>query len=851
MSKIYKNEFTSEISFPLGGIGTGTIGLSGYGALIDWEIHNRPNRESINSFTNFAIKAESADEVLDMRLLQGDIYRDFIGGMHNGHHSWGYGHGTNRGTMAGLKHFESTAFRGEFPFAEITFNDHNFPGEVVMEGFNPFIPLNDYDSSLPAAFFNVTVENTTDEMLKYTVAFSVTNPLKSPGINRQVKEDNIQAIVMNSLEANEDHEHFGNVAIGTDCDDATYQEYWYRGGWFDNVMMFINDFESYGPLKNRTYEGKDEAIDDTCTVAGTIVVLPGEKKNIRFNLAWFIPNYKKYWKGNAKLTKDPYWKNYYAKNFKSAKDVLSYSFMNWDRLYNDTKLFKQTLFASDLPEVVTDAIQGNIATLKSLTCLRLTDGEFYGWEGVNKDEGSCEGSCQHVWNYAYALPFLFPNLERSMRALEIKYNMTEIGKLSFRLMLPLGNEMQSFRACVDGQFGTIMKFYREWKISGDTAWLKEHWDAIKTCMAYTWHKDNPDLWDINKTGILHGRQHHTLDVELYGVHSWLTGYYHGALLATAEMARAFDEIEYANELEAMFEKGKAWLSEHTFNGDYFVQKLDYKSRTILDKYGGDESINMVGGYWDDENMQIKYQVGDGCEIDLVVADWHADNMGLPHIYFQDERKKSLEALYKINFVTLRDIHNPCRIFGVDGEKGLLMCNWPKDKEQPKITVPYTQEVMSGFEYAAACNMLQVGMEKEALEIITAIRERYDGNKRNPWAEIECGSNYARAMASYSLLLTYSGFKYDLTKNRIGFKPIHHGNFFWSIEGAWGNVNYKADTMTIEVLYGSIKLKEIVHPYNKISEVLINKRTVDFKAEKELITISEILNKGDKITLVMK
>ena len=53
----YIGDFTKEISFPLGGIGTGSVGISGSGRLIDWEIFNRPSKGSINSYSHFAIKA--------------------------------------------------------------------------------------------------------------------------------------------------------------------------------------------------------------------------------------------------------------------------------------------------------------------------------------------------------------------------------------------------------------------------------------------------------------------------------------------------------------------------------------------------------------------------------------------------------------------------------------------------------------------------------------------------------------------------------------------------------------------------------------------------------------------------
>ena len=56
--KLYQGDFRREISFPLGGIGAGCIGLDGYGRLIDWEIFNRPNKRSVNGYSHFAVKAE-------------------------------------------------------------------------------------------------------------------------------------------------------------------------------------------------------------------------------------------------------------------------------------------------------------------------------------------------------------------------------------------------------------------------------------------------------------------------------------------------------------------------------------------------------------------------------------------------------------------------------------------------------------------------------------------------------------------------------------------------------------------------------------------------------------------------
>ena len=71
---IYSNDKAKEISFPLGGIGCGGIGLAGNGHLIDWEISNHPDKGRYNGYSHFAIKAERAGHVVDARLLHCLLY---------------------------------------------------------------------------------------------------------------------------------------------------------------------------------------------------------------------------------------------------------------------------------------------------------------------------------------------------------------------------------------------------------------------------------------------------------------------------------------------------------------------------------------------------------------------------------------------------------------------------------------------------------------------------------------------------------------------------------------------------------------------------------------------------------
>ena len=74
--------------------------------------------------------------------------------------------------------------------------------------------------------------------------------------------------------------------------------------------------------------------------------------------------------------------------------------------------------------------------------------------------------------------------------------------------------------------------------------------------------------------------------------------------------------------------------------------------------------------------------------------------------------------------------------------------------------------MTGFEYTAAVGMLYEGMTGEGLQSIRDIRARYDGLKRNPFDEAECGHHYARAMASWAAVLALTGFQYSAVTREL-------------------------------------------------------------------------------------
>ena len=837
---VYEGPKTREVSFPLGGIGSGCIGLAGDGRLVDWEIFNRPNKGSSNGYTHFAVKAERDGEVLDARVLQGDLQPPYTGSLRAGAGSTPFGSGPPRSHLSAAPHFRTASFRGEFPIAALSLRDDAFPGAVTVTAFNPFIPLNEDDSSIPAAFFEVEVHNPLDAALTYSVCMSVNNP--APGeakINRFRQVDGLSMIGMGARGPGADGPAAGDMTVATDAPDVSFQEYWhraaYKGMWVDDVGAYWRDLSTPGRFANRGYEEGIRARGASlrsahCLLAAHLQVQPGSFARARFLLAWNFPRYTNYWNpAPSDPASDPAtgkadantWRNYYATLWQDSGEAASYALSNWDRLYRDTLSFKQALFSSTLPAAVVDAVSANLSVLKSPTVLRLQDGTFYGFEGCHPDEICCEGSCTHVWNYAYALPFLFPRLERGMREADYRYNLREDGGMSFRLQLPLGRGRSSFRPCADGQFGGIVKVYRDWKIAGDSEWLARLWPAVKQSLEFAWSPYNTDRWDRDRDGVLEGRQHHTLDTELFGPSSWLTGFYLAALKAAAEMAGHLGDMEAAAEYRALFRSGKRWVDAHLFNGEYYHQLIDLTDKGILEDLIEDDATVVDGAgrsaarrdwdeYWDEADGQINYQVADGCGIDQVAAQWHANIAGLGEVFDPGQRRTALRSVFRYNFVrAMRHTFNPRRVFSLNDEAGVLTCSYPRGR--PATGIPFAEETMSGFEYQAAGHMIQEGLVDEGIEIVQAVRARYDGEKRNPWNEMECGSNYARAMSSYALLPALSGFTFDMTRGAIGFHPRQartHHRYFWCLSSAWGTVQLHADRVILSVLHGSIALRQL-------------------------------------------
>ena len=287
----------------------------------------------------------------------------------------------------------------------------------------------------------------------------------------------------------------------------------------------------------------------------------------------------------------------------------------------------------------------------------------------------------------------------------------------------------------------------------------------------------------------------------------------GALRAAEEMAKAMDDKAFAKKCHELFEQGSAWMDANLFNGEYYEHKItDPKTFEFLDM--------------DDPNVQIPaFQLGKGCLVDQLVGQYMAHICGLGYLGNKEHIRTTLKNIMKYNYVPDFSRHfNNMRSYVMGDEAGLLMASWPKGRLE--VPFPYFAEVMTGFEYCAAVSMLYEGMEDEALTCIRAIRDRFDGAKRNPFSEAECGHHYARSMASWAAVLALSDFHYSGVEQQMSFTS-QPGTYFWSNGSAWGLCTISASKATLKVLKGSLSLKKF-----QVGDKTIKLKNVNLKAGDE-------------------
>jgi uncharacterized protein (DUF608 family) len=806
--KHYDKDHVSKIALPVGGIGTGTISLGGNGQWKDVEIMNRPGKGFYGSNTSktapcFMVFTQDPSGKKISKALMGPIATSDYPGAEG---SFAPNHG--------LPRFTTATFDAAYPFGIVNLKDDDMPISAKVKVFNPLIPADPDQSGIPVAIIRYEITNKTANKLSVAVAGSLDNFIGIDGATFEISDFNhtqypvgakknrntfkkagqLSGIYMTSDSVDTTLDTWGTIALTTaEAGDITYRTQLSPKGWNANITDMWDDFSDDGKFTEVSFEDKVDSPRGALSVKFDLA--PNATRTVQFLLTWHFPNRRDWYNKGPKILG-----NYYANTYADAWDVAEKTLPQIPSLESKTIDFVSTFLKSSYPDVVKEAALFNVSTLRTQTAFRTKDGYFFGWEGIFNSIGSCHGNCTHVWNYEHTTPFLFGSLAKKMREIEYEYGLNDSsGLMSFRVSLPLDKKSTANwkLAAADGQMGTVMKVYREWQLSGDNEFLKSHWVGVKKALAFAWI---PNGWDADMDGVMEGCQHNTMDIEYYGPNPEIEFWYLGALKAAGAMAKFMKDKEFEAKCNKLFKSGSEWTDKNLFNGEFYIHKI----QPITDKNKIAAGLISNMGSKDLDNPD--FQIGEGCLVDQLVGQNMALITGLGYLAKKENIQKTLESIYKYNYVDhFGDHFNNMRSYVLGDEAGLVVTSYPDPSKRPKVPLSYAFEAWSGLEYTAAAGMIYAGMTEEAMKVMQNVRNRYDGQKRSPFDEEECGHHYARAMAAWSTVLALSEFNYSAVDQKFSItsKP---GDYFWSNGYAWGMAKVDERSATISVHHGSLNIK---------------------------------------------
>jgi len=630
---------------------------------------------------------------------------------------------------------------------------------------------------------------------------------------------------------------FGTLALATTGPNVTALSH------FESWAEAWDPFSTHGCFPETDLAKPSSPTPSGQTIHGalatTVSVPAGGTVEVPFFFTWHYPNSyndrEKEWMGC-----------FYATQWPDARAVLRDALQNHDRLRQRAELFRQTFYDSTLPCWLLDCLTANAAILRHAgVVFQIANGDIYGWEGSN---GCCDPTCTHVWGYEQALARLFPDLERKMRQIDYLHQQNADGGINNRTFVPSPSYPTEEHPFADGHASCILKAYREALNSKGDSFFRQYWPHVKRAVEYLIARDARSA-NGEPAGILQDDQWNTYDEALHGVTTFISGYYLAALRAGEEWARRMGDTATASRFQGVFQRGRNKLIELCWNGEYFQQCLpDYAGR--------------------------QGEVGPGCMADQLIGQWWAHQLGLGYILPKETVVSALRSIFKYNWKSdLTGWRHAPRAFAGAGDKGLIICTWPKGG-RPANVMLYSDEVWTGIEYQVAAHMIYEGLLEEGLSIVRGARERYDGVPRppigrNPWCEIECGGHYARAMSSWSLLLALSGCHYDGAQHLLRFAPCYKPDdfkcFFSASEG-WGSLMQKAEggaqRVEIAVKSGRLQLNTLElgtirdgAPHGVTAALGGKPRPVKFATQSArcLITFDEsdlIVQEGEKLDITL-
>lgn len=213
----------------------------------------------------------------------------------------------------------------------------------------------------------------------------------------------------------------------------------------------------------------------------------------------------------------------------------------------------------------------------------------------------------------------------------------------------------------------VLQVYRDFAATGDMAFGREVWPAVRAAMDYM------DQFDRDGDSLIEndGFPDQTYDTwTVHGISAYCGCLWLASLQAAAAMAHRLGDHAYAEKCTIKFLTAKHAFESKLWNGSYF----NYDSGNS----GNSKSI----------------------QADQLAGQWYALSSGLPAIFEEGKVRSALHKIFDFNVMKVRG-----------GRIGAVNGMHPNGKVDE--TCMQSREIWTGVTYALAATMILAGMEEQA------------------------------------------------------------------------------------------------------------------------------------------
>ena len=442
--------------------------------------------------------------------------------------------------------------------------------------------------------------------------------------------------------------------------------------------------------------------------------------------------------------------------------------------------------------------------------------------------------------------YLFPSLARSHARERVRIWRTDwTACCRFACSLPDGKQTGGTTAA-DGTMGQIMKAYLDWRLSGDDEWLRRIWprcetrDRVRLGRRAVGTPTATASWKVCST--IPTTSSSTVRIRMCGI------YYLGALRACEEMARAMGEAGLrrstggCSKAAASGSTRTCSTASITFRKSAAFRRTGSPSRCVPRAAPRIRSI---------PDFQVGRRLPGGSTGGPVRGGGRRPrHPGGPGAHPQDARV-DLQVQLQAH---LSEHDSVQRIYALNDEAGAGDLRLRQRQRVRRFLFRTLPKCGPGSNTAVASldDHARHGARGREVHRRTS-RRRYDGERRNPWDEAECGHHYARAMAAWSAMVALSGFRYSGPEKRIVVAPAagSHLVSFYSTASSWGRFTHErtaaATRFAIAPKYGRLAISEVElrRAGARSATVAVNKTSVPYQlrqnGDRVVIVISEPLS----------